>query len=247
MAEYNGAFSGHQRDRPRGHRREGGARRSGTEPAERSTTSSSATPSRPRATRSTAPATSASRRAFRRRSPRSPSTASAARASSRSSRAPQQIQLGEATTVLAGGMENMSQAPHVIRGARKGFKLGQGQLEDSLMVALLDTYCGLYMAQTSDNVAREVRDLARRAGRVRALRSQQCARRRRGKPAGSRGDRSRRGAGRTEEGLFERDDHMRPDTTLEGLAKLPPCVRQGRTSSPPATPRASSTARRPSS
>src|SRR6266571_5439270 len=65
----------------------------------------------------------------------------------------QRILLGEARTVLAGGMENMSQAPHVIRGARKGLRLGQGQLEDSLMVALLDSYCGLYMAQTSDRVA----------------------------------------------------------------------------------------------
>ena len=65
----------------------------------------------------------------------------------------QRILLGEATTVLAGGMENMSQAPHVIRGARKGLRLGQGQLEDSLMVALLDSWCGLYMAQTSDRVA----------------------------------------------------------------------------------------------
>src|SRR6266496_1366850 len=65
----------------------------------------------------------------------------------------QRILLGEARTVLAGGMENMSQAPHVIRGARKGLRLGQGKLEDSLMVALLDTYAGLYMAQTSDRVA----------------------------------------------------------------------------------------------
>src|SRR6476619_2491824 len=65
----------------------------------------------------------------------------------------QLIQLGECQTAVAGGMENMSQAPHVIRGARLGFKLGQGALEDSLMVALLDTQCGLYMAQTSDRVA----------------------------------------------------------------------------------------------
>src|SRR4029078_8190811 len=56
----------------------------------------------------------------------------------------QMIQLGEANVVLAGGMESMSQAPHVIRGARWGFGLGEGKLEDSLMVALLDTYCGLY-------------------------------------------------------------------------------------------------------
>src|SRR5882757_4944067 len=58
----------------------------------------------------------------------------------------QMIKLDEANTVLAGGMESMSQAPHVIRGARWGLKLGQGQLEDSLMVALLDTHCGCYMA-----------------------------------------------------------------------------------------------------
>src|SRR3979490_3356362 len=62
--------------------------------------------------------------------------------------AAEQIELGESTTVLAGGMENMSQAPFVVRGARKGLRLGQGALEDSLMVALLDSYSGLYMAQT---------------------------------------------------------------------------------------------------
>src|SRR5947199_6628134 len=61
----------------------------------------------------------------------------------------QLIQLGEANTVLAGGMESMSQAPHVIRGARWGLGLGEGKMEDSLMVALLDTYCGLYTAQTA--------------------------------------------------------------------------------------------------
>src|SRR5438270_2807803 len=48
----------------------------------------------------------------------------------------QMIQLGEANIVLAGGMESMSQAPHVVRGARWGLGLGEGKLEDSLMVAL---------------------------------------------------------------------------------------------------------------
>src|SRR5215467_4380001 len=65
------------------------------------------------------------------------------------------LKLGEANVVVAGGMENLSQAPHVLRGLRAGLKLGQGQLEDSLMVSLLDTSCGCYMAQTSDNLARE--------------------------------------------------------------------------------------------
>src|SRR6266566_1274226 len=67
--------------------------------------------------------------------------------------AAQLIQLGEAGVVLAGGMESMSQAPHVVRGARWGLRLGQGTLEDSLMVALLDTYCGCSMAATAETLA----------------------------------------------------------------------------------------------
>jgi len=88
--------------------------------------------------------------------------------------AAEQIELGESTTVLAGGMENMSQAPHVIRGARKGLRLGQGTMEDSLMVALLDSYSGLYMAQTSDNLARKY-NISREEQDRFALRSQQKA------------------------------------------------------------------------
>ncbi|HMC22142.1 MAG TPA: acetyl-CoA C-acetyltransferase [Thermoanaerobaculia bacterium] len=131
--------------------------------------------------------------------------------------AAEQIELGEATTVLAGGMENMSQAPHVIRGARKGFRLGQGAMEDSLMVALLDSYTGLYMAQTSDNLARKY-NISREEQDQFALRSQQKA-----------------GAARTACRLSEEivavtvgktqvkeDDHLRPETTMEGLAKLRP-------------------------
>jgi acetyl-CoA acetyltransferase family protein len=131
--------------------------------------------------------------------------------------AAEQIALDEAVTVLAGGMENMSQAPHVIRGARKGFKLGQGSLEDSLMVALLDTYSGLYMAQTSDNLARRY-EISREAQDEFALRSQQRATAAKDRlaeeivkvPVGRKGE------------LFGEDDHVRPDTTLEGLAKLKP-------------------------
>src|SRR5438445_5524302 len=64
--------------------------------------------------------------------------------------AAQMIQLGEANVVLAGGMEAMSQPPFVIRG-RDGFSLAPGgKLEDSLMVALLDSYGGSYMANTAE-------------------------------------------------------------------------------------------------
>jgi len=133
--------------------------------------------------------------------------------------AAEQIQLDEAKTVLAGGMENMSQAPHVIRGARKGLKLGQGALEDSLMVALFDTYANLYMAQTAENLARKY-DITREDQDQYALRSQQCAAE--ALAAGKfKEEMVPVAVGRKGE-LFAADDHMRPDTTLEGLAKLKP-------------------------
>src|SRR5260221_12460273 len=65
----------------------------------------------------------------------------------------QMIQLNEARACLVGGMESMSQAPHVIRGARSGFALGQGKLEDSLMFALVDTCCNMPIAGTPCNLA----------------------------------------------------------------------------------------------
>src|SRR5690242_15039028 len=88
--------------------------------------------------------------------------------------AAQMIQLGEASVVLAGGMESMSQAPHVVRGARWGLGLGEGKLEDSLMVALLDTYCGLYMANTAELYA-DQQGITREAQDEFAMRSQQTA------------------------------------------------------------------------
>lgn len=131
----------------------------------------------------------------------------------------EQILLGESETVLAGGMENMSQAPHVIRGARKGFKLGQGAIEDSLMVALLDTWCGLYMAQTADNLARKY-DISREAQDEFAFGSQQKA-----SAASAKGIFREEivpvEAGRKKT-LIDSDDHLRADTTMEGLAQLRP-------------------------
>jgi acetyl-CoA acyltransferase 2 len=138
--------------------------------------------------------------------------------------AAQMIQTDEAKVVLAGGMEAMSQAPFVIRG-RDGFTLAPGgKLEDSLMVALLDSYCGSYMANTAElygsqqGITREMQDEF-------ALRSQKCAddaykaghlqeelvpvplRNHKGEPTGE---------------LLSEDDHRRPQTTMEGLAKLRP-------------------------
>ena len=133
----------------------------------------------------------------------------------------QMIQLGEAATALVGGMESMSQAPHVVRGARSGFALGQGKLEDSLMVALLDTYCNTPMAGTAENLARKFQ-ISREEQDAYALRSQQEAKRAKDAcylsaeivPVEVK---TRKGSS-----LFEHDDHLRPDTTIEVLAKLKP-------------------------
>jgi len=131
------------------------------------------------------------------------------------------ILAGEATTALVGGMENMSQAPHVIWGARRGFKLGQGQLQDLLMVSLLDSYCGCYMAQTSNNLARDF-GIGREEQDQFAILSQ--------RRAGEAWKSCRMseevvpvevGKGKKAK-LVDKDDHMRPETTMEDLAGLPP-------------------------
>src|SRR5688572_24817878 len=131
------------------------------------------------------------------------------------------LQLGEAQSCLVGGIESMSQAPHVIRGARSGFALGQGKLEDSLMVALLDTYCNTPMAGTAENLARKF-EISREEQDKYALRSQQEAKR--AIDAGYLAEeivpvevKARKGTQ-----LVDKDDHPRPETTLEGLAKLKP-------------------------
>ncbi len=135
------------------------------------------------------------------------------------------VLLGEAKLVLAGGMENMTQAPHVIRGARSGFRLGEGKLEDSLMVGLLDSYSGCYMADTAENLAVEHK-ISRQACDEYALRSQQAAQ------AAYRSSRMKEEIvpvevqlGRKTE-LFSEDDHRRPETTMETLSKLPPAFRK---------------------
>ncbi len=141
----------------------------------------------------------------------------------------QEILLGEAEAVLAGGSESMSQAPHVVRGARWGkLRLGPAGkgFEDLLWEALTDSHCNLTMAQTAEglgdqySVTREESDEVAYQSHIRA-------------------------AAAWEEGRFEaevtpvtvktrkgsiefsRDEHLRPDTTLEALAKLSPYFREG--------------------
>jgi acetyl-CoA acetyltransferase family protein len=137
----------------------------------------------------------------------------------------QRILLGEAAMVLAGGMENMTQAPFVIRGARNGLRLGGGALEDSLMAGLTDSFCGLPMAMTAEKLA-EQQGITRKEADAYALRSQQAA------------DAAYK-AGRFREELVSvevkqgkkvitvtEDDHRRPETTMEILEKLPPSFKK---------------------
>ena len=134
--------------------------------------------------------------------------------------AAQLVQLGEAQTVVAGGMESMSQAPHVIRGLRNGLKLGQGALEDLLFVALKDSLCDMFMAQTAEKLARQ-HDISRAAQDEFAFRSMAAARR-----AIDEGvfrdeiEPVKVRVGRGEEEVRD-DDHLFAQPSLEVMAKLP--------------------------
>jgi acetyl-CoA acyltransferase 2 len=142
-----------------------------------------------------------------------------------------EILLGEAEVALCGGTESMSQAPHVIRGARWGDqRLGPAGkfYEDLLWEALTDTFAGCSMAMTAENLADKY-GITREEVDAYALRSQQLAAR-----AWQEGRfekeivpiplKTRKG-----ETLFAADEHMRPETTAEGLAKLKPYFKEGGT------------------
>ncbi|MGB0685576.1 MAG: acetyl-CoA C-acyltransferase, partial [Planctomycetota bacterium] len=128
--------------------------------------------------------------------------------------------VGEADVVVAGGMENMSQAPHVLRGGREGFRLGMApKLEDALFESLMDPYCGLFMAQTAEKLASKY-EIGRDAQDEFALRSHQL-----GTKAVQNGLFAEEIAPVTvtkgrKEFVVDTDDHIKPDTSLEALSGL---------------------------
>ena len=136
----------------------------------------------------------------------------------------QEILLGDAELCLVGGGESMSQAPHVVRGIRSGTPFGKSPpLIDSLWEALRDPVPDMMMAETAEKLARQ-HGLTRSCVDEYALRSQQLA-----KAAWDSGVYDDEVIGvqvknpktrQMEE--FRRDEHMRPETTLEMLAKLKP-------------------------
>jgi acetyl-CoA C-acetyltransferase len=137
--------------------------------------------------------------------------------------AAQEIMLGRARAVLAGGVENMSRVPYFAEGARWGLKMGNVELVDGMYRdGFLDPLSGLIMGETAENLARQY-EITRAEQDAFALRSQQRAA---AAIDSGRFDaeltpveiRGRRGEPLT----LERDEHPRADTTIESLSKLPP-------------------------
>ncbi len=141
----------------------------------------------------------------------------------------QAIQVGSVEVVMAGGMENMSQVPYVLHGARWGQRLGHGAVEDMMLLdGLWDCFYDCHMGVTAENLAEEY-DISRQAQDEFALESQ------------------RRWAQAQQADLFAReivpvdvpsrggqqthavDEHPRPETTLEQLAALKPAFKEGGT------------------
>jgi len=132
----------------------------------------------------------------------------------------QMILLDEATTVLAGGMESMSQAPYAFYGGRSGIPFGTTpELQDTLFAALMDPMAELFMAQTAEKVAK-TREISREAQDEYALRSHQLgaaavAEGRFGEEIAPVVIKTRKG-----ELVIDTDDHIKPETSLEALSRL---------------------------
>ena len=139
----------------------------------------------------------------------------------------QAILAGDADVVVAGGMESMSNAPHLLSGMRTGSKMGDGSLVDSMVHdGLTDAFEDIHMGETAERVADRY-GVSREAMDAYAAESQ------------------RRAYEATEAGRFaaeilpvevparkgsvvvERDESIRPDATAESLARLRPVFRQG--------------------
>lgn len=141
--------------------------------------------------------------------------------------AAQWLLLGEAQWVLAGGAESMSTAPYVVKGARWGLGLDGGKLEDALWHALVDPYRKTPMAITAENIAAKY-GLSRQEVDEFAFTSQMRAK------AATESGRLREeivpvplpGKG-GQAIVFDRDEHIRGDTTLESLAKLKARFKEG--------------------
>jgi len=139
--------------------------------------------------------------------------------------AAQQIALGDSEVVLAGGMENMTRVPFVLDRMRTGYRMGDAQVDDAMYRdGLLDPLCGLIMGETAENLVDRY-DISRAEQDEFALESQQKA----GAGTDARAAELfpvEAPAGKGTVAVTE-DEHPRPETTLEALAKLQPVFRDG--------------------
>jgi acetyl-CoA C-acetyltransferase len=137
----------------------------------------------------------------------------------------QQIALGDSEVVLAGGMENMTRVPFLLDRMRTGYRIGDAQVYDAMYRdGLLDPLCGLLMGETAENLVDRY-GLSRTEQDEFALESQHKA------AAGAEGRAAELFAVEAPSGkdtlTVTEDEHPRPDTTLEGLARLKPVFREG--------------------
>jgi acetyl-CoA C-acetyltransferase len=137
----------------------------------------------------------------------------------------QQIALGDSEVVLAGGMENMTRVPFLLDRMRTGYRVGDAQVYDAMYRdGLLDPLCGLIMGETAENLVDRY-GLSRTEQDEFALESQHKA------AAGAEGRAAELFAIEAPSGkntlTVTEDEHPRPDTTLEGLARLKPVFREG--------------------
>lgn len=140
--------------------------------------------------------------------------------------AAEQILLGEAKAVLAGGTENMSQAPHSVWGLREGAKFGKPPaMVDTLWASLTDSFSNTPMAITAENLAGDY-GISREQCDAFALASQQ--RWAAAQESGGFADELAPVEIATRKGTVtvDRDEHPRPQTTMEALAKLSPVFKK---------------------
>jgi acetyl-CoA acyltransferase 2 len=138
----------------------------------------------------------------------------------------QQLLLGDSTVVLAGGTENMTQCPHLIRGSRDGFRLGSVEVEDYILVALTDQWNGLAMGITAENlseryhISREEQDEF--AWRSHTLAAEARESGRFAEEVVGVETQNRKGTIT----IVDRDEHIRAGATVESLGQLAPVFKK---------------------
>lgn len=143
--------------------------------------------------------------------------------------AAQELRDGMCTVAVAGGCESMSNIPFYLRKARFGYRMGHSELEDGLITALSDPFTRFHMGITAENVAREYHVTREEQDRWALISQTRAAAAR---AAGKFKDEIvpiEVKAGKKETRLFQEDEYIRPNVTLEGLAKLRPAFQEGGT------------------